>query len=178
MNNPKFSGTTTYCVRNGKKGPLWVDMRRKTDLSRSMPGISEATSAIIPIRYIWSAIDSGSLTSLLTQPALFVVCFELGNKCKPRFHPFPAEQHEITRIYVPFNHNPMLPPPSNSSRSLILIFSTETEISHEHFIALELGWKMIKKKRNSLKTMRREEILQRKCWDFPHSSSCRAALNP
>lgn len=45
------------------------------DLSRFTPlGRSAATSAMTPIRYMWSATDSGPCTPRLTHPALFVVC--------------------------------------------------------------------------------------------------------
>lgn len=45
------------------------------NLFRSRPGTSGAIRAIKLIRYMWSATDSGSLTSLLTHPALFVFYF-------------------------------------------------------------------------------------------------------
>jgi len=47
--------------------------KKKTNLSRSMPGISGAIRAINPILYIWSDIDSGPFMPLFTHPALFVV---------------------------------------------------------------------------------------------------------
>lgn len=48
--------------------------KEKRNLSRSIPGMSGATRAMIPIRYMWSAIDSGPFTPLLIQPVLFVIC--------------------------------------------------------------------------------------------------------
>jgi hypothetical protein len=45
-----------------------------THLSRLTPaGRSAAMSAMTPIRYMWSATDSGPCNPRLTQPALFVV---------------------------------------------------------------------------------------------------------
>ena len=46
--------------------------KKKTNLSRLTPGVSEEMRAINPILYIWSAIDSGPATSLFTHPALLV----------------------------------------------------------------------------------------------------------
>lgn len=60
----------------------------RSNLSLLNPGTSAAISAIIAMRYIWSAIDSAPFIPWLTHPFLFVVykSHMYGNK-KPHYYP-------------------------------------------------------------------------------------------